>query len=428
MPSGKNMFVGEVRPADGVGESRAVSFILTASPDVENSRMRIAVLLLSLLFPAAALAQAAPPAAAQTPDLVVFSNGEQLTGELEKADGSGITFKSAMAGEITVPWKNIKSLKSSRSFAILTAKEKLTRRDALALVPQGQISAEAQRITVTNTAGTEKTIPVADAKLLVDSGDFTKAVNHPPSLLRGWSGAATGGVTLIRATQDNTTFNGAINLSRSTPGVDWLPARDRTLVSYTQSYGTVSQAGTATVETNIFHAYAERDEYFSPRLFAFGSTTFDHNFSSNLGLEQAFGGGVGITLIKNGKQQLDFKGDAHYEKEQFFNNFNSLTATAQNQNIFGSTFSDTYVRHVTKKGVIFNQFGSVSPAWSQSNSSASQPNAFSAHVNAAFVFPVYKGFAFNVGGVDDYINNAPLGSKKNSTQYTTGITYTIRPR
>jgi hypothetical protein len=392
--------------------------------------MRMATLILSLLFAAATLAPAQPATVptAKTPDLVVFTNGEQLTGELEKADGSGITFKSEMAGEITVPWKNIKSLKSSKSFAILSAKEKLTRKDALAVVPQGQIAAEDQKITVTNPAGTEKTIPVADAKLLVDSGDFTRVVNHPPSLLRGWGGAATGGVTLIRATQDNTTFNGAINLSRSTPGVDWLPARDRTMLAYTQSYGTVSQTGTATVETNIFHAYAERDEYFSPRLFAFGSTTFDHNFSSNLGLEQAFGGGVGITLLKSPTQQLDFKGDVHYEKEQFFDNSNSTMATLQNQNIFGSTFSDTYVRHVTKKGLVFNQFGSVSPAWSQSNSSATQPNAFSAHVNAAFVFPVYKGFAFNVGGVDDYINNAPLGSKKNSTQYTTGITYTIKPR
>jgi hypothetical protein len=393
-----------------------------------RSPQRFALLLLSLL-PAAAFAQAAPAAApSKTPDLVVFTNGEQLTGELEKATGDGITFKSAMAGEINVPWKNIKTLHSSKSFAILTAKQKLTRKDALALVPQGEISAEDAKITVTNPAGEQKTVPVADANLLIDSGDFDKAVNHQPNLFHGWGGSATGGVTLIRATQDNTTFNGAITLTRATPNVDWLPPHDRTTLNYTQSYGTVSQFGTPTVETNIFHASFERDEYFSPRMFAFGSTTFDHNFSSNLGLQQAYGGGVGITLIKNAKQQLDFKGDVHYEKEVFFDNFNSTIATLQNQNIFGSTFSDTYVRHLTKRGLVFNEFSSVSPAWSQSNNSPTQPNAYSAHANANFVFPVYKGFAFNIGAVDDYINNAPLGSKKNSTQYTTGITYTIKPR
>ena len=53
----------------------------------------------------------------KVPDTVVFA-----TGELLKANGSGITFKSTMAGEINVPWANIKTLNSSKSFAILTSK------------------------------------------------------------------------------------------------------------------------------------------------------------------------------------------------------------------------------------------------------------------------------------------------------------------
>jgi hypothetical protein len=379
---------------------------------------RLANLLLLPLLSAAAFCQTAP-APAKTPDLVVFTNGEQLTGELEKATGAGITFKSNMAGEINVPWKNIKTLHSSKSFAILTAKQKLTRKDALADVPQGQISAEDAKITVTNPAGAQKTIPVADASQLLDSGAFTKAVNHPPGLLGGWAGAATGGVSLVRATQDSTTFNGAINLVRATPGVDWLPARNRSIIGYSQSYGTTSQTGTATVKTNIFHANGEQDEYFSPRVYAFGSVTFDHNFSQNLDLQQAYGGGIGITLLKSAKQQLDFKGDAQYTKEDFFTSPSS-PAPSQNVNLFGSTFSETYLRHLVK-GLVLNEFGSVTPAYNISSD-------YSAHVNANFVFPVYKGLGFNFGAVDDYLNNAPVGSKKNSTQFTTGITYTIKPR
>ena len=332
-----------------------------------------------------------------------------------------------MAGEINIAWTKIKELHSSKSFAILTAKEKLTRKDAASLVPQGQISADTKEITVTAPSGT-KTIAVKDANLLVDSGTFDKAVNHPPGLFQGFAGSATGGVSLVRSTQNDTTFNGAINLVRATPQVDWLPARDRTILGYTQSYGTVTQTGTPTVETNIFHANSERDQYFSPRVYAFGSVTFDHNFSSNLGLQQAYGGGVGITLIRTATQELDFKGDVHYEKEVFFDNSNSTTAITQNQNIFGSTFSENFMRHLTRKGPTLTEFGSVSPAWSQSNDSPTQPNAFSAHVNASLVFPVYKGFAFNVGAVEDYINNAPLGSNTNSTQFTTGITYAIKPK
>jgi hypothetical protein len=257
-------------------------------------------------------------------------------------------------------------------------------------------------------------------------------VQHPPTLLQGWAGAVTAGASLVRSTQNSTSFSGAINLARSTPGVDWLPARNRSTIAYNQSYGTTSQTNTTppntNIETNIYHAAGEQDQYFSPRVFAFGSVTFDHNYSSNLSLQQAYGGGVGISLIKSGIQQLDFKGDVHYEKQVFFDNANSPTATAENQNIFGSTFSETFVRHLTRKGLVLNEFASFSPSYSQSNTSSTQANAYSAHINANLVFPVYKGFAFNVGAVDDYINNAPVGSQPNSSQFTSGITYTIKPR
>ena len=359
-----------------------------------------------------AQAPAAKPDASKAPDAVIFINGEQLTGEFESADSDGITFKSPMVGEIKVAWKNIKELRSDKNFALLSKGEKLTRSDANAAVPQGSIKVEDKNIEVATASG-QKTVPVANADRILDAKAFEKALNHPPGLLDGWAGAATGGVSLVRSTQDSTTFNGAINLTRATPGVDWLPPRNRSIVAYDQSYGSTSQPGTDTVKTNIFHAQGEQDQYFSQRLFGFGSVTFDHDFSQSLDLQQAYGGGVGITLVKNALQELDVKGDLHYEKESFID-------PTQNQNLVGSTFSENYLRHLPK-GILFNEFGSVSPSWNVES-------AYSAHTNANIVFPVYKGFGFDVGGVDDYLNNAPLGSKKNSVQFTTGITYTIKPR
>ena len=317
-----------------------------------------------------------------------------------------------MAGELTVKWSNIRELRSDKRFAVLTAREKLTRRTAAAIVPQGTIRVEDKQLIVATASG-PRSIPLAKADRIVDAAAFNRAIDHPPTLLEGWAGAATGGVTLVRATQNSTTFNGGVVLVRSTPRVDWLPARDRTSVNYNQSYGTTAQPGTPTVKTDIFHAAAEQDRYFSPRLYTFGSATFDHNFSQSLNLQQAYGGGLGITLLKDVRQQLDFRGDAHYQKESFAD-------PTQNVNLFGSTFSETWLRHLPH-GLVFNDFASISPSW---NNTAD----YSAHVNAALIFPVYRNFAFNIGAVDDYLNNAPTGFKKNSTQFTTGITYTIKPR
>jgi len=375
-----------------------------------NSRsnpIRSPILILLALAPAAVYAQAP----AKTPDTVVFVNGEQLTGELEKANGGGITFKSAMAGEITVPWANVKALNSSKSFAILTSKLKVTKKTA-PQVPQGAITADAKTITVTGPAET-RTVPVADASLLVDAGVFNRAVDHTPTFRQGWGGAATGGFSLVNSTESAKTFNGAINLTKSSPTVDWLAARDRTIVGYSQSYGTTSQTGTPTVKTDIWQAGLERDEFFSPRVFVSGTAVFNHSFAQTLQLQQAYGAGIGMTVLKNAKREFDVKGNVEYTRESFF-------VTTQNVNLIGSMFSEAYVEHL-KKGLLFNESATVTPSFNL-------PTDYSLSINSNLIFPVYKGFGFNVGFVDAYLNNAPVGSNKNSTQFTSGITYTIKTR
>lgn len=358
--------------------------------------------------------------ATASPDTLIFVNGEQLTGSLEKANADGITFKSPMAGEITVKWANVKELRSDKNFAILTKSEKLTRKNAAAIVPQGKIVVEDKQINVATASG-PKTVPLANADRVVDAAAFDKAVNKRPGFLDGWGGLATSGLSLVRATQNSTTFTGAIDLTRSTPGVDWLPARSRSIIGYNQAYGTTSQAGLAatTVKTNIFHATAERDQYFSPRAYVFGAVTFDHNYSQALDLQSAYGGGVGITLLQSAVRTLDFKGDVHYEQQKFFL-LPPATVQPVTQNLFGSTFSEKYLQYLPK-GLVLNEFASISPSWNNTD-------AYSAHINASLGFPVYKGLGFSIGAVDDYLNNAPVGSKKNSTQFTTGLTYTIKPR
>src|ERR1700694_646795 len=82
---------------------------------------RVVALMLLFVIPVSLAAQQAgeksPPK--PTPDVIVFTNGDQLTGKLEKGEAGSITFQSDMAGEVTVPLAKIKELRSSGSFALL---------------------------------------------------------------------------------------------------------------------------------------------------------------------------------------------------------------------------------------------------------------------------------------------------------------------
>ncbi len=351
-----------------------------------------------LLMPGLAPAQAAKPDGAKkpekTPDTLVFANGEQLTGELETATADGITFKSAMAGEIKVPWKNVKELRSDKQFALLTKGEKLKRKNAQAVVPEGKVSVADKQLTVATATG-PKVVPVADADLLVDARGVRQGGEPSAGAAAGLGRDGAGGVSLVRSTQNSTTFNGGINLVRASPGVSWLPARSKTILDYNQSYGTVSQPNTVpatpTIETNVFHADAERDEYFTPRAFVFASATFDHNFSRSWTCSRRMAGS-GLTLLKNSHRELDLKADAHYEKQVFFNSaLNPRSWLRRRTRTCSGLLFRRSICASCAMGWCFNEFGSISPSWYQSNMSATQPNAYSAHINASLGFPVFKG-------------------------------------
>src|ERR1700727_3695112 len=70
-------------------------------------------------------AQEKPPA--PPPDVVVFKNGDQLTGTLERGEGTNIIFKSDIVGEVTISLDKVKELRSNGSFTIIKKDETVPR-------------------------------------------------------------------------------------------------------------------------------------------------------------------------------------------------------------------------------------------------------------------------------------------------------------
>ena len=131
----------------------------TASRAYKLNRALLLVTLSSVLGFAQPPASEGQPTA--PPDVIVFTNGEQLTGDLTVATGDSVTFKSAMAGDITVKWDNIKELRTSKPFAVLTKNQKLKVSEAAQSVAQGNLVKQDKDIQVTTNAG-PKSIPLAE--------------------------------------------------------------------------------------------------------------------------------------------------------------------------------------------------------------------------------------------------------------------------
>jgi Protein of unknown function, DUF481 len=375
---------------------------------------------LGLGFALPVQAQSAP-APAPAPDVIFFTNGDQLTGKLLREIDGSVTFHSDIAGDVTVTWDKIKSIKTSQQFAVVQQGQHVARKTPNGDIAQGAVQVEDDQVKVTAPAGgPSKDIPVKSTQYVIDQDTFNKEVRGKPGFFSGWNGAVTAGAALVEATQNSRNFTGSAALVRAIPSVTWLDPRQRTLLDFSGAYGSITQPGTLGTKTNIIHFDAEQDWYVSPRFYFLVDAAFDHNYSQGMSLQQLYGGGAGYTLIKDAKQELDLKFDIHFERQQYFVTPGIVPPPplTPSKNLIGADFGDTYMLKLPH-GLVFNQTAVITPAFNQTN-------AYSALATAGLTFPVYKRLGFTVGTLDDFLNDPAIGSKKNSFQFTAGVTYTLK--
>jgi len=385
------------------------------------------LLLLSLLvFVPFAYSQApvAKPAPAPPADVLIFANGDQLTGKLDSVTGGNVIFKSDMAGTVTISIDKIKELKSGAEFALL-------RKGAVpgkTHVPEGSVEVADKKLILTPAPNEPPAVvPADDVDYLIDRASFDNQMSHHAGFRTGWAGKITGGANIERSTTTGTTLYAGLNLVRAIPTVPWMAPRNRTIIDVNEAYGklstpaippTVPATPASVVVTNIFHADAERDQYFSPRLYALVDASWDHNFGQGLQLQQVYGGGIGYTAIKTPVQELDLKVDVHFERQQYISTtVDGVVTTTPPVNLIGTTFFEGYTRNLPRK-MLFTESVNFLPAWNDTS-------AYSANLNAALVLPVYKRLAATISVADNYLNNPAEYYKKNSFQFIAGVTYVL---
>ena len=374
---------------------------------------------------------AEPVPAKPAKDVLIFANGDQLTGKLERVTAGDVVFVSEMAGELTISLDKVKEMRSGAEFALLRKGERVGKSQTQA----GAVEVAGGDLTLTPPGGQPAAaVPVKDVEYLIDKATFDKEVSRKADFRSGWTGTITGGASIERSTTNGTTLTADLALVRAIPAVPWMRARNRTSVDVTESYGKLSTpvippppcqppavpcALPAEVLNSIFHADAERDKYFSSRVFALADTSFDHNYGQGLQLQQLYGGGIGWTAVKNEKQELDLKADVHYEKQQYIATQVNGTATmTPGVDIIGSTIFEEYHRNLPRK-ILFTETANILPAWNDFK-------AYSANLTASLSVPVFKRLSATVMTTDNFLNDPAPYYRKNSYQFITGVTYLLR--
>jgi hypothetical protein len=337
-----------------------------------------------------------------------------------------VVFHSDMTGDVNVDWKHIKSLHTGGKYAVIMPDQKLRVGKPAPQVPVGTLSVSNDEVSIAGVGGEAKNVPTKDAAYLVSGDDFQKAIAHEPGFTHGWAGDVTLGASLVESTQTSESFTGAITLVRTQPSVNWLAPRNKTIFDATAAYGLTTQPfisgvqSASSAKTNILHGDIERDQYLTSRFYVLADASADHNIGSGLQVQQIYGVGAGYSIIREDTRTLDVKGDIHYQRQEFYPAVDF--PSGQTLNLIGASIGEMYMQKLPK-GLVFNESGTILPAF---NTPAGQPSAFSAQIIAGLLFPVYKNLGFTVGSQDNFVNNPPLGYKKNTFQFTAGITYSLK--
>jgi hypothetical protein len=194
-------------------------------------------------------------------DTLTFTNGDQISGKLIRADSSTVVFNSAMLGEVAIPWKKIERLQTSKPFVVVSRDNK--KRDGL-------LQVNGQMVDVGDSSARDS-VDLTDTTFIVDPATYHEKIAAEPHAWQAWAGNIKLGLNIVQATQSQRSYSGAITLTRVTPLLNWMAPRERTTLSFQGNYGKLTQPGVAT-KMSIFlpvcsHTVVQSMTTTSPRVF-----------------------------------------------------------------------------------------------------------------------------------------------------------------
>ena len=210
-------------------------------------------------------------------DQITLKNGDRLTGTVVKSDGKTLVLHTDAAGDVTIDFEKIDSIKSDEELHVSLKNGKTA---------VGPVTTADGKIEVaTKTAGTveapkdEVTLIRNDAEQLA----YDKSLH--PGLMHGWNGGTNVGFSIARGNSQTENLALAFNAVH--------PTLNDKITLYASSIDTKNDLATPSTVANLNQGGLRYDRNLRPKLFVFGAADFMSNALQFLDLRQVYTGGFG---------------------------------------------------------------------------------------------------------------------------------------
>jgi hypothetical protein len=336
-------------------------------------------------------------------DVVTLKNGDRVTGTLTTVTGGNLELKSDILGDLKIPLKQVTSFSAEKPVVVLVKSQQTE-----AVVAKGQIELEPSGDWQVTQNGKSSTVAAASVDMIMPAEAYQKVEEHRAKLYQDWTGGASLGYGLQQGNQDTKTFTSTINIVRERPAAPIFTPHWRTNFDLTTLLSNSSENGVF-VDSHTLSTDVKPQYLFTANNFVFGLVEFDHISTQGLYWRQTYGGGFGHDVIKNSRTIFSLLGGVTYVHEKFFDGSWDDSAQALVGEVFGYQISKR-----VRLDHDFNFYPNLSDTGQYRFDTAT---TFSAKLAGKF--------SLNTGVIDLYLSNPPLGNKKNSITFTTGIGYTF---
>ena len=324
-------------------------------------------------------------------DQVGFKNGDRLTGAILKADARNVLMSTAIAGQVTVSWRDVQDLRSDLPLHVVLL-------DGKEIV--GRVTTLEGKLQIVTDAGAIVEASMENVVALRDTAEqLAYERSQHRSLLYNWDGSLDAGLELTRGNSKTRNFRFAFG------AVHKVSRQELTLYALSL-YSTDDVAGARPhVTANVNRGGARLDHGFDSRFFLFANTDFMTDGLQDLNLRSVVGGGIGYHLLKRDNATLDLLGGANFTHENYTEVQRSLAAGQ-----VGEEFTLKLGRSTTiLQNLAFFPDLSGSPGNSRTSFSLST------------VTKVAKWLGWQNNVSDSYVTNPPVGKKRNEFVLTSGL-------
>lgn len=322
-----------------------------------------------------------------------MKDGDRITGDIIKKDGTDLTVKSKNFGTVTLKWDDVASIKTETPVNVATADGKTVK---------ANIETQGGQIQLAAPGAPQTVAPGAIVALRNDAEQSVYERLQNPGILDLWTITGAIGIAGTKGNAETSTFTTPINFAR-------VSNTSRTTAYFNSIRSSATIAGTNSRTAEAVRGGWGYSRNLTKRVFANAFNDYEYDKFQSLDLRVVLGGGIGYNVWTGETGRLGIVAGGAWNREAF----GPVNAAAFTRNSAEAYWGDDFNYKLNSRTSLVQSFRMFN--------NLTNTGAFRMNFDTGATTQLTKWLNWTVSISDRYLSNPVPGRKNNDFLYTTSF-------